>query len=854
MPRLTRRDLLKTALVTSAGAATGAAFPLNPEAGSLAAEPLPESVLEKASDGSVEQQAASPRERLLLDFGFRFQFGHVYDPVKDFGFGERRRVPIFAKSGSFPPVAGMKFDDSGWKSVDLPHDWAVDLPFQNTPTFLTHHGAKPLGREYPETSIGWYRRLFELPASDSGKRIRIEFDGVFRNAMVIFNGHYLGENFSGYAPFSFDVTDFANFGDKNVLAIRVDATLGEGWFYEGAGIYRHVWLTKTDPLRVAEWGTFVRSELRPQSALISVSSEVENETGKDQICRVTWSIVDSQGKAVAAAQTKPAKIEAWGKSTFEAQTALAQPRLWSIEEPHLYRLITTVASAGVTTDREETTFGVRSIRFDADKGFFLNGKPVKMKGTCNHQDHAGVGAALPDRLQYFRIERLKLMGSNAYRTSHNPPTSELLDACDRLGMLVMDETRVMSSSPEGLSELERLVRRDRNHPSVVIWSLGNEEPEQGTGRGARIVTTMKRQVRRLDPTRPVTMAMNGSWGKGVTDVVDVQGFNYAGAGGRGGLNMAKNIDDFHQKFPKLPLVGSETGSVYFTRGIYANDKDKGYVSAYDLNFPGYTLSSESWWKIFDERPFLAGGFSWTGFDYRGEPSPYEWPCISSHFGIIDTCGFPKDIFYYFQSWWSPQPVLHLFPHWNWEGREGQEIDVWCFTNLEQVELFLNGVSLGSKKVERNSHAEWKVKYSAGMLEARGTKNGQVVLTDKRETTGAPARLALRPDRSNVAADGEDLSVITVEVQDAKGRIVPVASDLVTFNVRGAGRVIGVGNGDPSCHEPDKGDKRSAFNGLCMALVQGLKQAGEIHLEASAPGLESASVVIKGEAATLRPAL
>jgi beta-galactosidase len=430
----------------------------------------------------------------------------------------------------------------------------------------------------------------------------------------------------------------------------------------------------------------------------------------------------------------------------------------------------------------------------------------------------------------------------------------LLDACDRLGMLVMDETRMMSSDPEGLSQLERLVRRDRNHPSVVIWSLGNEEREQGTDRGARIATTMKRLARKLDPTRPVTIAMNGSWGKGVSNVVDVQGFNYAGSGGNGGRDTGKNIDDFHQKFPKLPSVGSETASVQCTRGIYVKDKDKGYVSAYDLTFPGYTMSSEGWWKVFDQRPFVAGGFAWTGFDYRGEPSPYGWPCVSSHFGIMDLCGFPKDIYYYYQSWWGNKPVLHLFPHWNWSGKEGQEIDVWVFSNLDSIELFLNGTSLGSKTIEHNSHAEWKVKYAPGAMEARGSKNGQVVLTAKRETTGAPAKLALRADRQKIAANGEDVSVVTVEVVDSQGRLMPVASNEINFKINGPGRLIGLGNGDPSCHEPDKGDKRSAFNGLCAAIVQTFKQPGEIRVEASADGLESATLTVQSESAKMRPAV
>jgi beta-galactosidase len=846
MPRWTRRDLLKAGLAASAGAVSSTALPLpkttdvSGEAASFVAPP-------------TDAPSSSPRERLLLDFGWRFQLGHADDPQSDFGYGVRRRESAFAKSGNFLPVCGLRFDDSAWKGVDLPHDWAVELPFKNDP-LLPHHGAKPLGREYPETSIGWYRRVFDIPASDAGKRIIVDFDGVFRHAIVMFNGHYIGENFSGYAPFRFDLTDFANIGDKNVLTVRVDATLGEGWFYEGAGIYRHVWLTKTAPLHVAQWGTYVRSEVRGSSAVVSIRTEVENQSDKEKICRVTSRIVDDGGKVVGTAQAKPATIPAWENATFESQTSVNHPSLWSVEEPNLYRVITSIESDGSVTDRDETTFGIRTVRFDANNGFFLNGKPVKMKGTCNHQDHAGVGAALPDRLQYYRIERLKEMGSNAYRTSHNPPTPELLDACDRLGMLVMDETRMMSSGPEGLGQLERLVRRDRNHPSVVIWSLGNEEREQGTHRGARIATAMKRLVRRLDPTRLVTIAMNSSWGKGVSNVVDVQGFNYAGAGGNGGRDTGKNIDAFHQTFPNLPTVGSETASVTSTRGIYAKDKEKGYVSAYDVNFPGYTMSSEGWWRVFDERPFVAGGFAWTGFDYRGEPSPYGWPCVSSHFGIMDICGFPKDVYYYYQSWWGAKPVLHLFPHWNWHGKEGEEIDVWCFTNLDSVELFLNGTSLGTRAVEHNSHVEWKVKYEQGVLEARGSKNGQVVLTTKRETTGAPAKLVLRPDRQKIAGNGEDVSVIAVEVVDAQGRVMPIASNEVTFKVDGPGRLIGVGNGDPSCHESDKGNQRSAFNGLCMTIVQALKQPGEIRVEASADGLETASVTIQAEAATLRPAV
>jgi beta-galactosidase len=458
---------------------------------------------------------------------------------------------------------------------------------------------------------------------------------------------------------------------------------------------------------------------------------------------------------------------------------------------------------------------------------------------------------LPDRLQYFRIEKLKEMGSNAYRTSHNPPTPELLDACDRLGMIVLDETRMMDSNDEALSQLERLVRRDRNHPSVFCWSIGNEEPEQGTERGARVAETMKRVVHELDPTRLTTEAMNNAWGRGLSAVVDVQGFNYRG--GAAAPDFAKALDEYHRAHPTQPSMGTEVASTVSTRGIYANDEARGYVSAYDRNFPPWASTAEEWWSIYNARPWVAGGFVWTGFDYRGEPTPYNWPCISSHFGLIDVCGFPKDLFYYYQAWWSDKPVLHLFPHWNWAGKEGQEIEVWCFTNLDRVELFVNGTSAGAQDVKKDSHVLWKVPYAAGTIEARGVANGKP-LVDRRETTGAPAKIVLVPDRARISGDGEDLSVVVAQIVDAHGRVVPIADNEVTFAVTGPARVLGVGNGDPSSHEPDRASKRRAFNGLCMALVQSKKTPGVISVEATAERLASATATITAAESTPRPAL
>jgi beta-galactosidase len=525
-------------------------------------------------------------------------------------------------------------------------------------------------------------------------------------------------------------------------------------------------------------------------------------------------------------------------------TIVWHPQIWSLETPNLYRAVTTVEVEGKVVDQDAVTFGIRTLRFDAEKGFFLNGKPVKVKGTCNHQDHAGVGEAIPDRIQAYRLERLKWMGSNACRTSHNPPTPEFLDACDRMGMLVMDETRMMSSNPEGMSELERLIRRDRNHPSVFIWSLGNEEPEQGNTRGARIVRTMKTLQQKLDPSRLSTTAMNNGYGGvGVSTVVDVQGFNY---------NDGK-IDAYHKDHPQQPMIGTETASTLATRGIYANDKVRGYMSAYDTEKPLWGNTAEEWWSFYDARDFLAGGFAWTGFDYRGETTPYKWPCISSHFGILDTCGFAKDTAYYYKAWWGKEPLLHLLPHWNWEGKEGREIAVWAYCNQDSIELFLNGTSLGSQPVTKNGHLEWKVTYAPGVLEARASKGGKVVLTEKRETAEPAAKIVAVADRMHIAADGQDLAVINVSIVDAQGRPVPTAGNMVKFALGGPGSVIGVGNGDPSCHEPDKASERSAFNGLCMAIVQSKRgEAGTIAVTVTSEGLEAATVAVTASAGSMIP--
>jgi len=836
---LTRRDAIK------AGAALTAAASSAPHAEARSAA---------AGAAAAKETHAEPRvrETFLLDFGWRFHFGHACDPAKDFDFGAEQ--DSFAKAGhGVATAAEADFKDEDWRAVNLPHDWAVELPFvpsTNPPTDpkkddpRAAHGFKPVGRDYPETSVGWYRKSFSLPASDLGKRLTLQFDGVFRQATVIFNGYIVATNASGYRSFTVDVTDFANYGGKNVLVVRADASLGEGWFYEGAGIYRHVWLLKQAPLHIAPWGVWAKTALSGKTAAVTLTTDLINE-GLAAKARVVSTITEPDGRVAATLKSPELSLQAGEKRTVTQFVSLHQPKLWSPDTPALYRVHSQIEVQGKNIDDAVTRFGVRSFHFDAEKGFFLNGKSLKLKGTCNHQDHAGVGSAIPDALQDWRIKKLKEFGSNAYRSSHNPATPELLDACDRLGMLVIDETRRMSSDEESMADLAAMIRRDRNHPSIILWSIGNEEPQQGTERGARIAFTMRRLCNELDPTRPITAAIDNpeAWGKGIGPVLDVVGANY----------RTPKLPDFHQRMPKVPLIGTETGSTVSTRGVYVRDPASGYCAAYDTEAPWWASTAEAWMAVAMPNPFIAGGFVWTGFDYRGEPTPFNrWPNVSSQFGILDSCGFPKDNTFYYKAWWGFEPVLHLFPHWNWMA--GQKVNVWCHANLDTVELFLNGASLGVRKVEPYSHVEWDVIFKPGKLEARGYKNGQLVLTALRETAGTPAQLRLSCDRTALKGDRADAAMVAAEVLDAQGRLVSDANNLVSFKVRGAGTLIGVGNGDPRSHEADKADMRAAFNGLCAAVVQAAWGSGELRIEATSPNLQSAVLSIPVDPVQPHPSL
>ena len=837
MPDISRRNLLSSGLALSASSLLA-----------RIAWARTAKLLGNAPHGSAESLAGlAPREQLLFDFGWKFTFGNGVDPAKDLGFGYGQGD--FAKTGDFE-FAKAKFDDSKWRALNLPHDWAVELPFVHDDEQMSH-GYKPLGRRYPESSVGWYRREFDIPASDTGRRIAIEFDGAFRDVFVFVNGCFIGRNNNGYAPFRFDLTDYLAYGAKNYIVLRVDASFGDGWFYEGAGVYRHVWLTKTDAVHLGKWESWVRSAISGNSATLSLGTMVMNQGKQPATAKVSWKILDAKGATVATADSPAQKVDVDGSANFTASAKLTNAALWSVDEPNLYSAVVTVESDGKVRDAERVSFGVRSAVFTADKGFFLNGKPLKIQGTCNHQDHAGVGAALPDRLQWFRLAVLREMGGNAVRTSHNMPTPEWVDACDRMGMMMMCETRGMSSSSEGLEQLALMVKRYRNSPSIIIWSIGNEEftlQSEMAEQGAKIATSMVRLCKELDPTRVVSAAVNGNNEKGVSEPFEVIGFNY---------NL-KFPDEYHKKNPTKPVYGSETSSAIGTRGVYSSDKLRNTVNTYTGVVP-WGETAEEWWKFYGSRDWEAGGFAWTGFDYRGEPTPYGWPSINSQFGILDMCGYPKDNFFYYKAWWGKEPSLHLFPHWNFEGREGDEIPVWVYTNLDEVELFVNGKSVGSKKVPHLEHVDWKVKFEAGSIEARGSKDGKVVLTERRETTGPAAAIRLTVDRKEIGADGEDVAVIKVEGLDKEGRLVPTANNRIGFKVTGEGALIGVGNGDPNCQESDKEPKRSLFNGLAQVIIQSTKKAGEIQVEATkegwdGPNLTPAKVVITAKQVELRPAV
>ncbi len=746
-------------------------------------------------------QSSAQRERILLDKDWRFAFGDAKDPAKDFGYGTR--AFFFAKAGYGDGPAAMTFDDRAWRRLDLPHDWAVELPFD--PRGDGNHGSKAVGRNFPENSVGWYRKTIDIPESDRGRRLSLVFDGVYRDSVVWVNGHYIGTQPSGYTSFTYDISDYLNYGGKNVIAVRVDATGEEGWFYEGAGIYRHVWMTKTAPVHVAPWGTFVHSAISKENAEVTAEVAVRNEGHEDQPFTIEQQIHGPDGRLVADQTGVPVRVSGEAESDVSMTINVKDPALWSIDHPQLYKMTTIIRNATGILDTYVTPFGIRTATFDPDKGFFLNGQHVELKGIDNHQDFAGVGVAAPDALIDWRLRQLKKIGVNGLRMSHGPPTPELLDAADRLGFVVIDEHRMMGTTPEIKDELTSLVKRDRNHPSVILWSVGNEEwALEWTELGTRLASEMQWVVHNIDPTRRTTAALSGS-SEGVSLADDVAGFNY---------NTQHKIDLFHAAHPEKPSVMTEEGSTTATRGIYVDDPEHVHLAAYDREArPGQSSSIQEAWQFVHARPFVSGMFVWTGFDYRGETTPFGWPAISSQFGMLDTTGVIKDSGYYLQSVWTDTPMVHLLPHWNWSGREGQPIDVWAYSNADEVELFLNGHSLGRKPMPKDSHLAWSVPYAPGVLSAKAYTQGKLVATSDVPTTGSPASVALSADRPSIKADGRDVSVVTVNICDDQGRIIPTADQEVRFATEGPIRIIGVGNGDPASHEADRPAVRYSFAGL-----------------------------------------
>ena len=775
-----------------------------------------------------------------------------------------RSIENFTKAWTFhlgdaEDAKNPGFDDSGWRALNLPHDWSIEGEFSKDHPATSGGGALPGG-------IGWYRKEFALPRSDEGKMVFIDFDGVYQNSEVWINGAYLGKRPYGYSSFRYELTPHLLHGErKNIIAVKVDnSQQPNSRWYSGSGIYRNVWLVKTEKIFVDHWGTFVTTpQVNEEKATVSIKTIVRNGSANDRSITLETIIYNANGDKVSSVNSDQAiPKDSVGEITQEL--AVGKPNLWSLENPYLYRAVSLVRCDGRVCDDYETTFGIRSFYFDSEKGFFLNGKQTKILGVCNHHDLGCLGAVVNTRALERQLEILKGMGCNGIRTSHNPPAPELLDLCDRMGFVVMDEAFDMwkkNKNPYDYHlyydewherDLTDLIRRDRNHPSVFIWSIGNEILEQWDESGIEMAEELAGIVRNLDTTRPVTSALNDPkphnniYKSGALDLV---GFNY----------HHEDFLNFLDNFPGQKFIAAETGSAIATRGYYDMPSDSVRVwpvrwdrpvktnadftcSAYDNCRVGWGSTHEETWRLIRNHDFLSGMFIWTGFDYLGEPTPYSWPARSSYFGIVDLAGFPKDAYYLYQSEWTDKPVLHIFPHWNWP--EGKTVDVWAFTNFKQVELFLNGESLGAKeKSPDDLHLMWPVRYAPGTLKAVAWNGGGESMTKEIRTAGDAAAVRLEADRTEIKADGVDLAFITARVVDRNGVMVPQADNLIRFEIAGEGFIAGVDNGHQISHEPFKASYRKAFNGMCLAVVQAKEKKGEISFKAISDGLEPASIRI-----------
>ena len=780
-------------------------------------------------------------------------------------FGQGRTVADFDSNWHFHlgNVKGAEltsFNDSNWRNLNLPHDWSVEGKFSKDNPATPEGGALPGG-------IGWYRKTFIEPASAKNKKIYIDFDGVYQKSTVWLNGHELGFRPNGYISFRYELTPYLNFGGKNIIVVKVDNSVqpNSRW-YSGSGIYRNVWLVTTNKIAIDHWGTYVTTpQVSEKSALIDFKVKVRNGDEKLPITIKTV-IYDKANKTVASfgfnvpkGSLKDSMIESGQQITVQ------NPILWSVDHPYLYKIVSQVLSGNKIIDTYTTPLGIRYFNFDADKGFSLNGKPLKILGVCDHHDLGSLGSVLNTRALERQLQILKAMGCNGIRTSHNPPAPELLDLCDKMGFIVMDEAfdcwevgKVdydyhLYFKQWHKQDLQDQILRDRNHPSVFIWSIGNEIPQQGDTSALRIAPELAAIIHGLDLTRPITTANDrpDTSNKIIkSGAIDLVGYNY----------HEYSYGKFHERYPGRKFIATETTSGLETRGYYDMPSDSiriwpsnfgdfvgnpdHTVSAYDNVRPPWGSTHEATWKVMKKYDFLSGFFIWTGFDYLGEPTPYSWPSRSSYFGIVDLAGFPKDIYYMYQSEWTDKTVLHIFPHWNWQ--PGKVVDVWAFYNhADEVELYLNGKSLGIKKKKGDDlHVMWRVPYQPGTLKAISRKDGKVVLTQEIHTAGAPAKIELIADRKVINADGKDLSFITVKILDKDGNVVPDADNLVNFKLNGNAFIASVDNGDPVSHDSFKVNYRKAFHGLALAIVQAKKTPGDINFTATANGLQSAALTIK----------
>jgi beta-galactosidase len=730
------------------------------------------------------------------------------------------------------------FDDSSWTALDVPHDWSISLPF-NQSSAASYSGG------YLDGGLGWYRKTFTLPAASSGQRAIVQFDGVYMDSTVYVNGTQVCARPYGYSSFECDFTSGAKAGASNVVAVKVNNQLPSSRWYSGSGIYRHVWLKTVNPVRVAYTGTQVTTpQVSASSATVNIAVTVQNDASTSQSATLTSSVRDASGTEVGTATSAATSVAA-GKTADVAQTVtVSNPKLWSTTSPTLYSVVTTVSVGGSVVDTYTTPFGIRTFAFDANAGFSLNGTKMKLNGTCNHHDLGALGAAVNHRAIEKRLQILKDMGVNALRTSHNPPAPELLDIADRLGFLVMDEAFDCWYAGKNTydygrffnqwydTDVQGYVARDRNHPSVIIWSIGNEVAQAGD---KAAVQKLINSVHAKDTTRPTIQAYAAWVGvDSITGLEDLVGINYA----------PDRYDSVHTSNPTYKMLASESSSALRSRGIYNNNNNQ--ESSYDDSWAGWGASAESSWTNVNTRAWIAGEFIWTGFDYIGEPTPYEWPSKSSYFGAIDTAYFPKDAFYFYQSKWNAggPTMVHIVPmNWtNWTA--GQAVKVMVYTNADSVELFLNSKSQGSKTMAAaTGHLQWSVPFATGTLEAKATKGGTVVASDKVQTAGAAAGLALKADRASIAADGRDLAFVEVDVVDAQAVIVPQANNSIAFAISGPGTIVGVDNGDSTSHESYKGTSRSAFSGKALAIIQSTATPGSVTLKATSGSLTAGSVVI-----------